>query len=542
MTPNPLGLPLGSLTSFDQIDELIEGLDPITAQALLDDLDENSRARSLPASPLEQALELDPEFTERDHLTYLSQRVAQAVKDVENGQSRFLAVSMPPRMGKTTLATFYTPLWILRQHPDWPIALISHDGGLVTSWGRQIRREVENHSLGIEIAKDAGAVTEWETTAGGSVLSRTWRGPLTGRGVKVLLVDDPVKDAADASSLKTREAIWEWWQSVAQTRFEPPVLVIVVMTRWHEDDLTGRLLSTEHPGDPDDWEVISFPAVAEQNDVLGREPGEPLLSPLLDETPEQALARWETTRRNVGSYTWSALYQQRPAPAEGAIFNADWWQFWVSPEHSHLADGRENVSVLDLAEKAARAQWVDSWDMAFKGGDSSDFVVGQRWAKIEANRYLIHQERARLSFTESVARLKAWDSPAAPFHEFVHRRLVEDKANGTAIIDTLKSTIAGLIPVNPTNSKEARARSVTPEIESGNVFLPHPAMPGYGWVNDLLSELRSFPKDVADDQVDSLTQALTDLRDHGGGGISVPRVFAPSGRNLPGVARGRAVR
>lgn len=516
LTPEEL-----SSLSFEEIDHLVDGLDPYMASAILNDVVSVDEAR-LPASPIEQARELDSNFSPRPHLEYLSERISQAVHDVEGGQSRFLAISMPPRTGKTTLTTYYTPLWLLRKHPEWQVALISYDLSLVTSWGRAIRRAVEQHPLGIEIASDAGAVTEWETTKKGSVLSRTWRGQLTGRGVKVLIVDDPVKNAADASSKRNRDALWEWWLSVAQTRFEPPVLVIVVMTRWHEDDMTGRLLSAENEGNPDDWEVISFPAIAENNDVLGREPGEPLLSPLLEESVAEALERWNMTKKNVGSYTWSALYQQSPAPAEGAIFSTDWWRFWVSPEHAHLAKDRDNVIVMDLEEKASQGKWIDSWDMAFKALDTSDYVVGQRWVRISANRYLVHQTRQRLTFSQTLEELRRWRTQAVPYSSHVHRTIVEDKANGTAVIDVLKDEISGLIPKNPTNSKVARAQAITPEVESHNVVLPHPAMPGFEWVQDLLSELHNFPNDAHDDQVDALSQALTELRDAGQGGLSVP--------------------
>src|SRR5699024_4690631 len=141
-----------------------------------------------------------------------------------------------------------------------------------------------------------------------------------GRGARVLVIDDPHKDFVDAHSATFRAAIWDWWLAVAQTRLEPPSLVIVIMTRWHEDDLVGRLLSKEYEGDPAAWERIRLPALADtENDPIGRELGEPLLSPLFTETREQAVERWAETRTAVGEYVWSALYQQSPSPAKGAI-------------------------------------------------------------------------------------------------------------------------------------------------------------------------------------------------------------------------------
>ena len=525
-----------------QIEELVAELPPLAAAGLLDSLGALGAGMDAPTSPIEQALDLDEGFRPRAHLRHLSDRIAQAVADVEAGVSRRLIVEMPPRAGKTTMATLVSPAWILRRHPSWPIALTSHDGQLATSWGRQIRRWVEDGRLGpdLSVARDAGAASSWETTEGGKLLSISIRESFTGRGAKVLVIDDPHKDFIDAHSATLRQNLWDWWLSVAQTRLEPPYLVIVVMTRWHEDDFVGRLLSVDHEGSPADWTRIRLPALAEADDALGRPVGEPLLSPLLDETAEEARQRWLDLRRNVGTYTFSAMYQQSPAPAQGAIFNAGWWRFWTSdPEHA-TPDGR--VVLVD-PESWAGGRWLDSWDAAFKGTSSSDWVVGQRWVRRGAFRYLVDQRRGRWSFTETIEEMKLWADPfSTPTNRHVHQRLIEDKANGPAIIDTLSKTISGIKPINPKTSKEARARSITPECESGHVLLPYPGDPGNEWVTDLLSELRNFPHDVADDQVDALTQALAELRDAGGGGISIPGRSSTAadvrvGRNVVRAAR-----
>lgn len=508
----------------DAIADLVVGLPPDLLPGMLE---ESDSTRALPPGPAEQAAELDPGFNIRPHIAYLSERIAQAVKDVEAGKSRRLLVSMPPRVGKSTLCTQYTPIWILRQHPDWDHVLVSHEGTLAVSWGRAVRRTIEQHRnlLGIGLALDAGAVGEWETTAGGGVLARTWRGSLTGRGAKVMVIDDPVKDFVEAHSALTRQALWDWWLSVAQTRLEPASLVICVMTRWHESDFAGRLLSDEHEGEADDWEVIKFPAFAEEEtDALGRKPGEPLLSPLINETPEEALTRWEKVKRTVGSYSFSAMFQQHPAPAKGIIFDPGWWRYWTTTPSRATTDGQ--VVYMDPADllHTSNARWIDSWDCAFKGTDGSDYVVGQRWVKHGPRRYLIAQSRGRRTFTATLKQMQDWADPdLGPVGSAVtHEHLVEDKANGTAVIDVMKEQIAGLIPINPTNSKEARARAVTPECEAGNVYLPHPADPGNGWVQDFLDEMQNFPRGAHDDQVDAATQALSRLRDSAAGVIGIP--------------------
>lgn len=497
------------------------------------------------ANPVEQAQELDDQYVVRPHIELLSDRIANAVRRVEQGESQHLAISMPPRSGKSTLTSLFSPLWILRQHPEWKIVMTSYDGGLTTEWARQIRHFIEDRpQLGIALARDGGAGGRWSTLEGGGMYSVGIGGGLTGRGANVLIIDDPVADFAAAHSKRIRDNLWNWYLSVAQTRLEPPYLVMVTMTRWHEDDFVGRLLDPEYEGDPSEWERIVLPAIADrEDDVLGRAIGQPLYSPLLKETESEALDRWDDTKRKVGSYTFAAMYQQRPAPAQGAIFNVGWWRYWTTDPSR--ADGDRTVYVDP--EALAKAEWLDSWDFSFKGGEGSDFVVGQRWAQIEANRYLVAQRRGRWSFTETIEQMQRWgksdDQFQSPYGHLVHRRLFEDAANGAAIADTLKNKIAGLKGVRPRTSKEARARAITPEVESGNVFLPHPSDLGNEWVSDLLDELRNFPHGSHDDQVDAMTQALLFMRSGGKGMITNPARMTPMARrNVSALARSDAAR
>lgn len=509
-----------------ELSVMLSTLPPHIVNAFWDYLRKGSgqdESRTAPATPLLQAQELDSKYKTRDHLQYLSDRLAKAMEDVENGQNRMITVSMPPRMGKSDLGSTKFPTWVLRKHPDWKIGLISHSPSLAVLWGRTVRDLVTSFAsvLGITLTKDSKAVQEWYTTSKGSVISRSIRESITGLGFKVMIIDDAVKDFADAHSATQRESLWNWWTANAFTRLEEPFLVVVIGTRWHEDDIIGRLLSAEHEGSPEDWEVIKFPAIAEDDDVLGREPGDPLYSPILEETREEALARWARLKRSVGSYAWSALYQQSPSPSKGAIFDTDWWRFWTRNEALASRDDDGNIDpngrivYIQPETDLAHARWIDSWDMAFKATSDSDYVVGQRWAQKGALKFLMFQHRARMTFTVTLAKVKAWADPtsgSAPWSEFVHERLIEDKANGTAIMDAIKDVISGVVPTNPTESKEARARAVTPDWEAGNVLVPLPSDPGNEWVTDLLSEFREFPTGAHDDQVDAGTQAVHKMR------------------------------
>lgn len=476
-------------------------------------------------SPIDMAQKVNRDYQVRPHLQLLSDEVLAAVQDVERGHDVKLAVSMPPRAGKSTMTSLYNPLWMLQRHPEWKIVMTSYDPGLTTAWAREIRHQIEDRpEIGVALKRDGGAGGRWQTQEGGGMYSVGIGGALTGRGARVMIIDDPVADFVAAHSPRIRQNIWNWWLSVAQTRLEPPSLVIVVMTRWHEDDFVGRLLSSEHEGDPKEWRQIVLPAIADTaNDALGREEGQPLYSPLLVEDEVAAIQRWDKVKEAVGTYTFSAMYQQRPAPQAGAIFDTSWWRYWTNDPARATDDGR--VVYLEPGG-LIHARWIDSWDFAFKGSVGSDWVVGQRWAKEGANRYLIAQKRDRMTFTQTIKAMEDWshhDNPSlSPYGHFVHERIIEDKANGPAVIDVLRDSISGIKAVSPNISKEGRARIVTPEIESGNVFLPHPNDPGNEWVQDLMSELRNFPYDAHDDQVDTLTQALGELRDTGWGQVIVP--------------------
>lgn len=194
----------------------------------------------------EFARHLVPGFRSPPHLRYLMQRVSRAEEDMRRGLSRRIIVTMPPRAGKSLLSSQIIPAWLLARNPAIQIALTSYSAQLATSWGRSIRRWVEEGKLpGVTIPRDAGAVGLWQTTAGGQVLSASIGQALTGFGANVLIVDDPHKGFAEAHSEVQRNAVWDWFQSVAQTRINPgPSLILVVNTRWHESDLVGRILGT----------------------------------------------------------------------------------------------------------------------------------------------------------------------------------------------------------------------------------------------------------------------------------------------------------
>jgi len=297
------------------------------------------------------------------------------------------------------------------------------------------------------------------------------------------IIDDPVKDRAEADSPTISKSVWDWYTSTLYTRLAPGGGIIIIQTRWSENDLSGRLLEAQAQDGGDEWRIVSFPAIAETDEEF-RKAGEALHP---ERYPLDQLVR---IKKAIGERDWAALYQQRPAPEGGAIFRKEWLErTWTRNALPNRFDA-----------------FAMSWDMAFKGADTSDFVVGQLYGKAGSDYYLLDQERGRWSFTESVEAVRRLSAKAQRYTKHPVRILIEDKANGPAVIDMMKKELSGIIPVKPDGSKESRAHAVTALFEGGNVVLPHPSEAP--WIGDFKAELLSFPAGAHDDQVDACTQAI----------------------------------
>lgn len=442
----------------------------------------------------ELAYQLDPSTVQTPALDLLDSRL----HDVAEGRITRLIWSMPPQEGKSERVSRRFPLWMLRRNPDTRIAIASYEYGVARRWGRTIRNDiVENPDLGMRIRGDTAAANGWQLEGHrGGVYSVGIGGALTGRPVDMLIIDDPVKGPSQADSEVYRESCWDWWTHVARTRLAPGAPVVIILTRWHEDDLAGRLLASDGG-----WEVVNVPAQADEADPLGREPGQ-----YLESARGRSQADWEATRRDVGERVWTALYQGRPSPAEGDVLRRGWWQYYRRPLASERADG--SMWCLDMDEV------IQSWDMTFKDTKSADYVVGQVWGRKGPHAFLLDQVRDRMNFPATVRAVEALSArwPQA------HAKLVEDKANGSAVIDQLRSTVPGLIPINPQGSKVARVSAVSPFVEGGNVWLPHPEMAP--WIGGFVEECAGFPNGSHDDQVDSMSQALDRLMIHASSALS----------------------
>lgn len=442
-------------------------------------------------TPGDLAQQIDPRVVQTPALDLIDEELVRLL----NTPDGRLILSMPPQEGKSSRVGEIFPVWALKRNPDLRVVVASYGMALARRNGRAIRNRILTNRalLDLSLRDDVAAQHEWQLAGHlGGVYAAGIGSALTGRPADLMVIDDPIKDRTEANSPTYRQNVWDWWTDVASTRLAPGAPVVLILTRWHEDDLAGRLLSA-----PDGhlWRVVNIPAQADhdpnkgETDPLGREPGE-FLHSARGRTPDQ----WEAIKVRAGSATWNALYQGRPSPGEGGIFKREWWREYTTPRWVVRADGTHWAANPD--------EVAMSWDMAFKDTDSADYVVGQVWGRWGLEMYLLDQVCERLSFVETTKSLRAL---AAKWPQ-ASLKLIEDKANGTAVISALRKTVPGMVPVEPEGSKEARASAVSPFVEAGSVFLPAPELAP--WVGKFIDEHAAFPAGAHDDQVDATSQAL----------------------------------
>lgn len=424
--------------------------------------------------------------------------ICDVLQRIADGEELSVLIEMPPRHGKSMTVTESFPSFYLAKNPDKRVIAAAYSDGLAKKFGRLNRNkfmEFAPQLFSLHLSESNAAVKDWGVEGrNGGMISTGIGGSITGQGADLMIIDDPIKNMKEASSQTIRDNIWDEWEATLSTRLHDGASLIVIMTRWHEDDLIGRLLKRS----PRKWIRLRLPAIAEdEDDLLQREIGEALCPELgFDE-------KWaEQKKTEVGSRTWGALYQQRPSPAGGNIFKREWIKYYVRSEQQKREWGlSDDVAVLPVHfDKMAQ-----SWDCTFKDSSTSDFVAGGVWGRKQAQYFLLDADHRRMGFTETIKAIRAMSDkwPQA------RSKYIEDKANGSAVIDMLKDEISGIIPVEPEGGKEARANAVSPLFEAGNVYLPHPDM--CSWVEDLIEELVSFPNAAHDDFVDMTTQALNQL-------------------------------
>lgn len=414
-------------------------------------------------------------------VSHLCREVQRFLLAPAQGAYDILLVSMPPQHGKSMSLTETLPSWYLGRWPDRRAVVLSYNDELAVRFGRANKRKLERFGgalFGVRPASDLRGAGDFEVDGhAGGCLSRGVMAGVTGRPADLMIIDDPVKNRQEADSETYRDRIWNEWQNSFKTRLSAGAKVIVIQTRWHEDDLTGRILATE-PG----ARLINLPCEAEENDPLGRAVGDALCPEIgKDGAWLRSFKAGYVTQE--GTRAWNALFQGRPTAQEGGILRREWWRYY------------------DALPKLAQA--LISVDATFKGGADNDFVAAQVWGKVGADCYLLDAVTEHWDFPQTLAGIQALQRkwPQARL------TLVEDKANGPAVVQMLGRKVPGVVAVNPEGGKVARVNAVSPAIESGHVFLPRLA----AFTGQLVEQCAAFPQGVHDDMVDAMSQALNRL-------------------------------
>jgi predicted phage terminase large subunit-like protein len=389
-------------------------------------------------------------------------------------------IFMAPRHGKSYLCSERYPAYHLGRNPRSKVMIVAYGASLAEGFSRKARDLVASPQWPFtetRVSSDHSGVASWSTTRGGEVFAAGFGGSLSGKGSSLLVVDDPIKNPEEANSQLHRDKTWDFYGGAVRTRLERNASQLVMLTRWHEDDLAGRILSS---GEAKRWHVLTLPALAIENDALGRAPGEKLWP----EGPE--LPR--PSDGVISTRQFAALYQQSPTPAEGDLFK----RAWFDRRYSSLPTMKRAAIYIDGAWKEGVQH--DRSAIALWGTDGKDYYVIDVWS-------------GRVEYPDLKQKVKdyysRWRNAAPTMHV-----CVEDAASGTGLVQELKrDTSIPIVGVTVDKSKYTRAESVTPTFESGKVFLPQDA----SWLDEWIEEHVGFPGSKHDDMVDTTSGAIAKL-------------------------------
>lgn len=457
------------------------------------------------------------------HLKLLSEKIV----DVCTGRCPRLIVTMPPRHGKSELISRYTPAWFLGNFPDKKVMLTSYADTFAAQWGRKSRDLLDEWGAklwGVRLSSESKGGQQWEVSsargkrANGVMVTGGVGGGLTGKGADLLIIDDPVKNAEEAQSERTREAHHDWWKSTVRTRLQKDAGVILVMTRWHEDDLAGRLLADALDGG-DQWEVLNLPGICEdsETDALHRQVGEALW-------PDFFNIPWmEQTKRAMGTYWFTAMYQQRPAPADGMLFKRSNFRYYEKHEGTSLVTMHKDTGsyIFDTVYGTK----FTTVDVAASEKEQADYSVGATWV-VTVDRDLLLWDLERVKFEGPdlmpwLRRIYYEQRPALIG--------VERLGHGLAVIQELLRDGLPIVRLEPDKDKVSRALPACARYEEHRIFHPR----GTSWMDDFESELLVFPNGAHDDQVDTVAYAALQLPAMTGG-MRHGRIQRDRGKTITG--------
>lgn len=425
------------------------------------------------------------------HLDLLNRKLL----DLAARRTRRLIVSMPPRHGKSLMCSQYFPAWYLGLFPDHRFVISSYGGDFAAEWGAKVRDILAEHGktyFGVEVDPLAAGAKWGIAKHEGGCRSVGIGGALTGGGADVLLIDDPIKDAEEALSETARRKVWDWWISTAKTRLEPGGCVCVIMTRWHSDDLVGRLVAGMESGG-EQWEVVNLPALAEEDDPLGRAPGEALWPERYSVADLEAIRDGGGDQADISAFWFDSLYQGRPVPKSGGMFQVEWFA---------------DRFVTGAPSGSSRCRF---WDMA-ASVKKGDWTVGVLMARdVEGVWYVEDVQRHRLAPGDRDTMMrKTAEKDRERYGHVLVRGEEEGGASGKtaalAFVKLMAGFDVGVLNSAGQGNKEARARAFASQCQYGNVRLVKAP-----WNAEYIKELIAFPFGKHDDQVDASSGSFNTL-------------------------------
>tara|TARA_R100000700_G_C3179021_1_gene155131 strand:- start:1435 stop:2931 length:1497 start_codon:yes stop_codon:yes gene_type:complete len=418
--------------------------------------------------------------------------MGEAFERVANGELKRLIINMPPRHTKSEFASYILPAWFLGRYPDKKIIQTAHTAELAVGFGRKVRNLVNSSDFknifpNVSLQADSKAAGRWNTNKGGEYFAIGVGGAVTGKGADLLIIDDPHSEQEGASSdINVFNKTYEWYTSGPRQRLQPKGSIVVVMTRWHDKDLTGQLVDASiKRGGADQWEVIELPALLPS--------GNPLWSEFWK------LEELEALKAELPTSKWMAQYQQDPTAEEGAIVKREWWRTWeyIEPPECEFV--------------------IQSWDTAFLKSQRADYSACTTWGvfyrededsgQLTPQIILLDAHKARLEFPELKQRAMECYQSYKP-----DAFIVEGKAAGMPLIFELRAMGIPVQEYTPSrgNDKIARVNAVADLFSSGVVWAPQTR-----WAEEVIEEFAAFPNSEHDDLVDSSTQALLRFRQGG---------------------------
>ena len=434
----------------------------------------------------------DPTFQVNWHHLKMAKKLDQLI----GGEIKRLMIFVGPRRSKSTLGNFNLSAFNLGKFPRQEVVCATYGDSLATEMNLKTQRIMESEKYsdvfpGTGIIK-LGAKTKTakrtnhefdvihNRNIAGNYKSVGVGGSLTGKGFDLGIIDDPEKNFQEALSEVKQEMTFNWYNSVFRTRMAPNARILIIKTLWHLKDLAGRLLEKARK-DPnaDQWDVLILPEIKLSHDFKDpRRIGQVLWPSRFSE--KEVLA----TKASVGTYVWNALYQQNPVSIESNIIKRDQFRFY-----KELPKAKPIFKVISI-------------DTTFKETKNSDYMVGQVWFAYPKDYYFVHQVREQASFIRAIALIEG----LIKFCPDYNALLIEEKANGAAIINVLRKRFSKIIPIIPKESKEARVHAVSPLFESGSIWLPELITSPQAEL--FLNEICTFPFGANDDMVDAATQGL----------------------------------